>query len=207
MSSSTAAWIAIGAAALACVALLVALWILVRVGKVRAAQDVLLGGGKSDLVDFVLIGPGRVRGEALQDFVNRMVGERPIERLVRPFAVVATEARSGRMTVFNHGNTGLAVRASASVPNLFIAPVIDGEEFIDGGLTSPVPVKVARAMGADVVVAVDVSWFAQVRAQCVHGARVVSLHAAFGAAHGNRGFGHIELLDIAQQERLLLSRR
>ena len=106
---------------------------------------------RSDLVDFVLIGRGWVRGEALQDFVNRMVGDRPIERLARPFAVVATAAKSGRMTVFNRGNTGLAVRASASVPNLFIAPVIDGEEFIDGGLTSPVPVKVARAMGADVV--------------------------------------------------------
>ena len=119
---------------------------------------------RSDLVDVVLIGRGWVRGEALQEFVNRMVGDRPIERLERPFAVVATAAKSGRMTVFNRGNTGLAVRASASVPNLFIAPVIDGEEFIDGGLTSPVPVKVARAMGADVVVAVDVSWFAQARA-------------------------------------------
>ena len=119
---------------------------------------------RSDLVDVVLIGRGRVRGEALQEFVNRMVGDRPIERLARPFAVVATAAKSGRMTVFNRGNTGLAVRASASVPNLFIAPVIDGEEFIDGGLTSPVPVKVARAMGADVVIAVDVSWFAQARA-------------------------------------------
>ena len=118
---------------------------------------------RSDLVDFVLIGRGWVRGEALQDFVNRMVGDRPIEGLARPFAVVATAAKSRRMTVFNRGNTGLAVRASASIPDLFIPPVIDGEEFIDGGITSPVPVKVARAMGADVVIAVDVSWFAQVR--------------------------------------------
>jgi NTE family protein len=118
---------------------------------------------RSDLVDFVLIGRGWVRGEALQDFVNRMVGDRPIEHLARPFAVVATAAKSRSMTVFNRGNTGLAVRASASVPDLFIPPVIDGEEFIDGGITSPVPVKVARAMGADVVIAVDVSWFAQFR--------------------------------------------
>ncbi len=92
-----------------------------------------------------------------------MVGERPIERLAKPFAVVATEAKSGRMTVFNRGDTGLAVRASASVPNLFIPPVIDGEEYIDGGLTSTVPVAVTRAMGADIVIAVDVSWFAQAR--------------------------------------------
>ena len=67
------------------------------------------------------------------------------------------------MTVFNRGDTGLEVRASASVPNLFIPPVINGEEYVDGGLTSPVPVAVTRAMGADIVIAVDVSWFAQAR--------------------------------------------
>jgi len=129
----------------------------------RRLEETALELTKSDLVDFVLVGRGWVRGEALQDFVNRMVGERPIERLDRPFAAVATAASSGRMTIFNRGNTGLAVRASASVPNLFVPPVINGEEFVDGGLVSPVPVKVARAMGADVVIAVDVSWFAQAR--------------------------------------------
>jgi NTE family protein len=67
------------------------------------------------------------------------------------------------MVVFNRGDTGVAVRASASVPRIFVPPVINGEEYVDGGLSSPVPVKVARAMGADVVIAVDVSWFAQAR--------------------------------------------
>jgi NTE family protein len=114
-------------------------------------------------VDFALFGNGWVKGEAMQDFVNRMVDGRPIERLARAFAVIATEAKSGRMVVFNRGNTGVAVRASASVPRLFVPPVINGEEYLDGGLTSPVPVRVARAMGANIVVAVDVSWFAQVR--------------------------------------------
>ena len=111
----------------------------------------------------MLFGKGWVKGEALQEFVNRMVDGRPIERLTKSFAVVATEAKSGRMTVFNRGDTGLAVRASASVPNLFVPPVINGEEYVDGGLSSPVPVKLARAMGADIVIAVDVSWFAQAR--------------------------------------------
>ena len=126
-------------------------------------EEIALAVEKGDLVDFVLFGKGWVKGEALQEFVNRMVEERPIERLAKPFAVVATEAKSGRMTVFNRGDTGLAVRASASVPNLFVAPIINGSEYVDGGLTSPVPVKLARAMGADVVIAVDVSWFAQAR--------------------------------------------
>jgi len=131
-----------------------------RAGRIeRIALEVEQG----DLVDLVAIGKGWVKGEALQEFVNRMVEDRPIERLPRRFAVVATAAKSGRLTVFNRGNTGVAVRASASVPNVFVPPVINGEEYLDGGLLSPVPVKVARAMGADVVIAVDVSWFAQAR--------------------------------------------
>jgi len=131
----------------------------------RAAEleAIALGVEKEDLVDFVLFGKGWVRGRALQDFVNRLVDEKPIEALARPFAVVATEAGQRRLTIFNRGDTGLAVRASASVPDLFVPPVIDGKEYLDGGLTSPVPVKLARAMGADVVIAVDVSWFAQSR--------------------------------------------
>ena len=129
----------------------------------RALEGVALGLARDDLVDFALFGKGWVKGEALQDFVNRMLDDRPIERLARPFAVVATQAGSRRMTVFNRGDTGLAVRASASVPDLFVPPVINGEEYLDGGLVSPVPVKLARAMGADVVIAVDVSWFAQAR--------------------------------------------
>jgi NTE family protein len=129
----------------------------------RELEEIALGLQEGDLVDVTVFGSGWVLGEALQEFVNRMVDGRAIERLPRPFAAVATEARTGRMVVFNRGNTGLAVRASASVPRVFVAPVINGEEYIDGGISSPVPVKIARAMGADIVIAVDVSWFAQAR--------------------------------------------
>jgi len=131
--------------------------------QARELEEIALRLERGDLVDYVLFGNGWVKGEALQEFVNRMVNGQPIERLARPFAVIATEARSGRMVVFNRGDTGVAVRASASVPRIFVPPVINGEEYVDGGLSSPVPVKVARAMGADVVIAVDVSWFAQSR--------------------------------------------
>src|SRR6185369_1382632 len=71
---------------------------------------------------------------------------------------VATEQATNTMTVFTRGNTGLAVRASSSIPNVFWPVLIEGREYIDGGLTSRVPVPVARQMGADVVIAVDVSW-------------------------------------------------
>lgn len=128
-----------------------------------ALEATALNIEKENLVDFTLFGNGWVRGEALQEFINRELGNRPIEKLAKPFAVVVTRAQDGSTVVFNRGDVGLAVRASASVPNLFIPPVIRGEEYIDGGLTSPVPVAAARAMGADIVIAVDVSWFAQAR--------------------------------------------
>ena len=115
------------------------------------------------LIDFALFGQGWVRGEALQDFVNRSVGNLPIERLAKPFAVVATDAKSGRMVVFNRGDTGLAVRASSSVPDLFIPPIIEGVTYLDGGLTSPVPVRVAKSMGADIVIAVDLTRYWRAR--------------------------------------------
>jgi NTE family protein len=155
----------------------------------RAAElvEIALGVEQGDLVDFVLFGNGWVRGEALQEFVSRAVDGRPIEKLARPFAVVATEAKSRRMTVFNRGDTGLAVRASVSVPDLFIPPLINGQEYLDGGLTSPVPVKLARAMGADIVIAVDVSWFAQRNA------------SSDGMAHHGRGGRYALLAEELEQ--------
>ena len=70
--------------------------------------------------------------------------------------VVATELKNGEKTIFNHGNTGQAVRASVSIPSMFIPTMIQGKEYVDGGLVSPVPVKIAKELGADVVIAVDI---------------------------------------------------
>jgi NTE family protein len=111
---------------------------------------------KENLLDLTPFGHGWVRGEALQGFINRAVGNRPIEKLNMPFAAVATEAKSGRMVVFNRGDTGLAVRASSSIPDVFIPPIINGQEYVDGGITDPVPSGVARSMGADIIIAVDI---------------------------------------------------
>lgn len=112
----------------------------------------------SDLLDFTFFGPGRIEGERLQNYVNGLVRNRPLEALGKPLAVIAAERETRRMTVFNRGNTGLAVRASASVPRLFWPVKIRGTEYVDGGVASRVPAAVARQMGADIVIAVDVSW-------------------------------------------------
>jgi NTE family protein len=112
----------------------------------------------NDLLDFTLFGPGVIEGGRLQDYINEMVGNRPIEALQKPFAAVVAERATNRMVVFNRGNAGLAVRASASVPKLFWPVVIRGTEYVDGGMASRLPASVAREMGADIVIAVDVSW-------------------------------------------------
>ena len=70
--------------------------------------------------------------------------------------VVATELKTGKKTIFNHGNTGQAVRASVSIPSMFVPTVIGGEEYVDGGLVSPVPVNIARDLGADIIIAVNI---------------------------------------------------
>jgi NTE family protein len=119
----------------------------------------------NDLLDFTLFGPGVIEGGRLQAYINDMLNNRPIEALQKPFAVVAAERETSRMTVFTRGNTGLAVRASASVPRLFWPVVIRGTEYVDGGVASRVPASIAREMGADVVVAVDVSWRGSADAQ------------------------------------------
>lgn len=107
--------------------------------------------------DWSLPDRGVIKGEALQNFVNQAVGQRPLEKLGKLLAVVATDLQSGEPVVFRSGNTGMAVRASSSVPGLFQPVAINGREYVDGGLVSPVPVHTARTLGADFVIAVDIS--------------------------------------------------
>jgi NTE family protein len=100
---------------------------------------------------------GCIKGQALQDFINRNVKDRPIEKLNKTFAAVATNLSTGEMMIFRTGNTGLAVRASSSVPVFFQPVTINGQDYVDGGLVAPVPVSIARTLGADFVIAVDIS--------------------------------------------------
>lgn len=120
-------------------------------------QKIALKLDEGSVSDLTLPDRGFIKGEQLQDFINKSLGNRPIERLNKPFAAVATDLGSGEMMVFQRGNTGMAVRASSSVPGVFQPVAINGREYVDGGLVSPVPVKVARSLGADIVIAVDIS--------------------------------------------------
>jgi NTE family protein len=112
---------------------------------------------ESKISDWSIPDRGVLKGEALQQFINDAVAQRPLENLKKPFAAVATDLQSGESIVFRSGNTGMAVRASATVPGVFQPVTINAREYVDGGLSSLIPIRAARQMGADVVIAVDIS--------------------------------------------------
>ncbi len=100
---------------------------------------------------------GMLRGEALARYVNKAVDGKLIETFPMPLGIVATDLNSGQAVLFQRGDTGTAVRASSAVPAVFQPVKIAGREYVDGGLVAPVPVRFARQMGAELVIAVDIS--------------------------------------------------
>lgn len=100
---------------------------------------------------------GVLKGEAIQNYVNKTIHNVPIEKLKIPFGAVATDLNSGAPILFRRGNTGTAVRASSAVPGVFQSVNVGGRQYVDGGLVSPVPVRFAHEMGADFVIAVNIS--------------------------------------------------
>lgn len=124
-------------------------------------QRISLSMDEDTVRDWILPNRGFIRGDALQKFINEAVQRRDIQNLNRKLAIVATDLQTGEPMVFQSGNTGLAVRASSSVPGIFQPVKIGTREFVDGGLVSPVPVKVARDLGADIVIAVNISGIPQ----------------------------------------------
>jgi NTE family protein len=112
---------------------------------------------KGDVVDLAIPDNGFIKGEKLEEFINKTLKNTPIEKLKIPFYAVATDIQNGQEIVFGRGNTGQAVRASCSIPGVF-RPVKIGEKmYVDGGVVSPVAVDAARRLGANIVIAVDIS--------------------------------------------------
>lgn len=100
---------------------------------------------------------GAIRGEALAAYIRKNTGGRPIEQMKLPLGVVATDLADGQPILFQRGDVGTAVRASSSVPAVFQPVKIGEREYVDGGLVAPVPVRFAKQMGAEFVIAVDIS--------------------------------------------------
>ncbi len=112
---------------------------------------------KGDIIDLTIPENGFIKGEKLEEFINRSVKYTPIEKLKIPFYAVAADLQSGQEVVFGKGNTGTAVRASCAIPGIFRPVKIGDKMFVDGGVVSPVAVDAARRWGAERVIAVDIS--------------------------------------------------
>jgi len=122
-----------------------------------ALQEKAIAMDEANIRDLQWSSGGLVLGQKLEDYVNEQVHHKPMEQLAKPFVAVATRLEDGERTAFARGNTGQAVRASSSVPGVFQPVSIGKYHYVDGGVVSPVPVDAARQLGADVVIAVDIS--------------------------------------------------
>lgn len=112
---------------------------------------------KGDVIDLTIPDNGFIKGEKLEEFINKTLKYTPIEKLKIPFYAVATDILNGQEIVFGKGNTGTAVRASCSIPGIFRPVRIGDRIYVDGGVVSPVAVDAAKRFGADIVIAVDIS--------------------------------------------------
>ena len=128
-------------------------------GELENFEKWLLGLGITDVLSFmdVRLNGGMIKGERLMEFFRRSFIDRPIDELALPFAAVATALHTGAEVWLRNGSTIEAVRASIALPGLFAPVVYEDRMLVDGALVNPVPVSLARAMGADVVIAVDLS--------------------------------------------------
>ena len=128
-------------------------------GELEHFEQWLLGLGIADVLSFMDVGlsGGVIKGERLMEFFRLNFIDRPVEDLAMPFAAVATALHNGAEVWLREGSTIEAVRASIALPALFTPVVHEGRVLVDGGLVNPVPVSLARAMGADIVIAVDLS--------------------------------------------------
>lgn len=123
----------------------------------RELAAVALAMDEGAITDWSFPGRGLIRGEALARWVREHTGAKRIEQMPLPLGIVATDLDNGQGILFRVGDPGVAVRASSAVPAVFQPVRIGQREYVDGGLVAPVPVSYARQMGAQRVIAVDIS--------------------------------------------------
>lgn len=120
-------------------------------------QTMALDLGITDMGRLAMGGEGRFSGNPIAEFINRELHGLPIERLPVRFAVAALERQSRKPVLFNTGNTGLAVQASCAIEGMFTPVRIRSTQFVDADMATPLPVRLARSLGARKVLAIDAS--------------------------------------------------
>jgi NTE family protein len=110
-------------------------------------------------MDYIVPKMGFISGKKIKELIRMLTQQKRIEDCEIPLAIVATDLLLGEKVVFRSGRIADAVRASISIPGILVPEKIDGRLLVDGGVIDRVPVSVAREMGADLVIAVDISHF------------------------------------------------
>jgi NTE family protein len=108
-------------------------------------------------LDFTVPKMGFISGKKIKEFIKVFTHGKNIEELSLPIGIVTTDLLTGEKVVFQTGPVAEAVRASISIPGIFVPEKYEGRILVDGGVADRVPISVAREMGADIVIAVDVS--------------------------------------------------
>lgn len=174
---------------------------------------------KDDLFDFGVLnavtGMGFAKGDKLEAWVKTHVKTANIENLKIPFAAVATDLNWGTRVVLDHGSVARAIRASAAIPGVFQPVQYQGKILVDGGVVDNIPISVAKARGADIVIAVDIS--ANIGNTNIHNLVDVTLQAtnimfALNVEHAKKaadvlitpaGIGDVGMLDFTQKKRCM----
>jgi NTE family protein len=112
-------------------------------------------------VDLSVPKRGFIKGEKIEEIIKLLTGNRNIEELTKKLAIVATDLKSAKRYVFKKGPIYKAIRASISIPGVFVPVRYNDMVLVDGGVTDRVPVSVVKDMGADIVIAVDVGFSTQ----------------------------------------------
>ncbi len=115
------------------------------------------------LLDVVFPKCGLLDGKKVMDFLNNYISGPDISDLSLPFGAVATDLQTSEEIQLVEGDVSTAVRASIAVPGLFTPVMIEQKLTVDGGLVNPLPVSMARSMGADIVIGVDLNYYLAAR--------------------------------------------
>ncbi len=174
---------------------------------------------KDDLFDFgvmnAITGMGFAKGDKLEAWVKGHIKTTNIENLKLPFAAVATDLNWGSKVVLDSGSVARAIRASAAIPGVFQPVQHQGKILVDGGVVDNIPISVAKAKGADIVIAVDIS--ANVGNANITNLVGVTLQAtnimfALNVEHAKKdadvliaptGIGDVGMLDFTQKKRCM----
>ncbi|MGE5704444.1 MAG: patatin-like phospholipase family protein [Clostridia bacterium] len=127
--------------------------------KPHMMEKLALNLKRKHWLDVIVPNLGFVAGQKIKELIRLLTHGKHIEQLDIPLAIVATDIERGERVVFKEGPVDQAVRASISIPGIFVPEKVNGRVLVDGGVIDRVPITVAKELGADIVIAVDVAQF------------------------------------------------